>query len=135
MRNGTCTVFGPIREPQTMKTLRKQPAYRHHKARDCAVVTLNGKNHYLAPWQSPESHEHYARLIAEWTRNNGVLSTPVCSSSGQLTISELILAYFRHAQVRYVKHGKQTSEVGCFRQALRPLRKLFGSLVAVEFGP
>ena len=55
-----------------MPPIVKQPAYRLHKARSCAVVTLNGKNHYLGPWQSPESHEKYARLIAEWRRNNGV---------------------------------------------------------------
>jgi hypothetical protein len=50
----------------------KQPAYRLHKARNCARVILNGKNHYLGLWQSPESHEKYARLITGWRRNNGV---------------------------------------------------------------
>jgi len=112
-----------------------QPAYRLHKARNCAVVTLNGKNHYLGPWQSPESHEKYARLIAEWRRNNGVLPTPVCSPSGVLTINELVLAYFRFAQTRYVKYGETTSEVGCVRLALRPLRQLYGSIPATDFGP
>jgi len=48
-----------------MSLIRKQPTYRFHRAHKCAVVTLNGKNHYLGPWQSPESHEKYARLIAE----------------------------------------------------------------------
>jgi len=42
----------------------RQPFYRHHKAHDCAVVTIDGKNHYLGSWQSPESHEKYARLAA-----------------------------------------------------------------------
>lgn len=41
----------------------------------------------------------------------------------------------RHAQIRYVKHGKQTSEVGCFRKGLRPVRRLYGSTPAADFGP
>jgi hypothetical protein len=54
----------------------RQPSYRHHKARNLAVVTIGGKNHYLGPWQSPESHERYAALIAEWKRNGGTLPAP-----------------------------------------------------------
>ena len=45
------------------------PTYRFHKARQCAVVTIDGKNHYLGPYGSPESHEKYSRLIAEWHAN------------------------------------------------------------------
>jgi hypothetical protein len=74
----------PDSEPQPVPQVLKQPAYRLHKARHCAVVTLNGKNHYLGPWQSPESHEKYARLIAEWRRNNGVLPGSVSSPEGVL---------------------------------------------------
>ena len=36
-----------------MPQVLKQPVYRSHKARNGAVVTLNGKDHYLGPWQSP----------------------------------------------------------------------------------
>lgn len=52
-----------------------------------------------------------------------------------LTVSELVLAYFRFAQGRYVKYGQPTSEVGCIRQALRPLRQLYGTCTVAEFGP
>jgi hypothetical protein len=34
---------------------RRQPSCRLHKARNCAVVTIHGKNHYLGPYDSPES--------------------------------------------------------------------------------
>lgn len=116
-----------------------QPSYRHHKPRGLAVVTINDKNHYLGPWQSPESHEKYAALIAEWRRNNGVLPTPAASNdaaaNAPLTVAGLILAFYRHAQVHYVKNGEPTSEQGCIKQALRPLRKLYGTTPASEFGP
>ncbi len=118
---------------------KSQPAYRRHKARYCAVVTVDGKNHYLGPWQSPESHEKYATLIAEWRRNNGTLPATPTAAPGDdhapLTVGELILAYFQFAQGHYVKNGRPTSEQGCLKQALRPVRKLYGSTPAAEFGP
>ena len=49
-----------------MSHSRRQPSYRYHKARNCAVVTIDGRNRYLGPFDSPESHQEYARLIAEW---------------------------------------------------------------------
>lgn len=50
----------------------KVPAYSLHKASGKAVVRLDGKDHYLGPYGSPESHERYERLIAP----NGVPATP-----------------------------------------------------------
>ncbi len=119
---------------------KSQPSYRRHKARNVAVVTINGKNHYLGPWQSPESHEQYAALIAEWRRNGGTLPAPASPAAtpahaAPLTVSELILAYFRFAQTLYVKHGRPTSEQGCIKQALRFARQLYGAAPASDFGP
>ena len=45
---------------------RKIPSYRHHKARNFAVVTLDGKDVYLGEYDSPESRAKYDALIAEW---------------------------------------------------------------------
>ena len=119
---------------------KSQPSYRQHKPRGCAVVTIDGKNHYLGLWQSPESHEKYAALIAEWKRNGGTLPAPSSAASpadcpSPLTVNELILAYFRYAQTHYVKNGEPTSEQGCVRQALRFVRQLDGATPAAEFGP
>ena len=44
----------------------RHPSYRYHKARHCAVVTLDGKDHYLGAYNSPDSWETYHRLVAEW---------------------------------------------------------------------
>ena len=42
------------------------PAYRRHKARNCAVVTIAGQDHYLGPYGSPSSRRQYAALIKAW---------------------------------------------------------------------
>ena len=52
-----------------------------------------------------------------------------------MSVDELILAYFRHAQSYYVKDGRPTSEQDNIRQALRPVRRLYGASPALEFGP
>ena len=45
------------------------PANPLHMARNCAVVTLHGKNHYLGAFGSAESREKYATLMARWIRH------------------------------------------------------------------
>jgi integrase len=124
-------------EPLPVPRTPRQPKYRLHKARNCAVVTIDGRNHYLGSFDSPESHQAYARLIAEWKRTASVLpQTPTDGPAARLlTINELILAFFRYAQTHYVKNAAPTSEQGCLKQALRFVRKLYGTSPAAEFGP
>ena len=120
-----------------MPRTHRPPAYRLHKARNSAVVTIDGRNHYLGPYGSPESHENYARLIAGW-RLNPVRTRSVEGArriGATLSVDELILAYFRHVQAYYVKDGRPTSEQDNIRQALRFVRRPFGSTPAREFGP
>ncbi|MGP0068794.1 MAG: tyrosine-type recombinase/integrase [Isosphaeraceae bacterium] len=120
-----------------MPRTNRPPAYRLHKSRNCAVVTIDGRNHYLGPYGSAESHEKYARLIAESRSNGGHLlpaSATVPGDHGP-SIGELILAYFRHVQAYYVKDGQPTSEQDNIRQALRFIRQLYGTSPATEFGP
>jgi len=120
-----------------MPRTNRPPSYRRHKARNSAVVTLDGRNHYLGPYGSPESHEKYARLLAEWRLHSGHLlpTTGPRRIASNLSINELILAYFRHAQAYYVKGGTPTSEQDNIRQALRFVRQLYGASPATEFGP
>ena len=115
----------------------RPPSYRRHKARNSAVVTIDGRNHYLGAYGSPESHEKYARLIAEW-RIHSRKPTPTTGPGRPdptLSVNELILAYFGHVQTYYIKDGRPTSEQDNIRQALRFLRKTFGTTPASEFGP
>jgi integrase len=50
-------------------------------------------------------------------------------------VNELLVAYWDHVGSYYVKDGKPTSEPGTIRQALRPVRELYGDTPAREFGP
>jgi integrase len=113
------------------------PSYRFHKARNCAVVTIDGKNFYLGRYDSPESYDKYARLIAEWkSKKCRPGATPAPGQDGVAnTVNELILAFWQHAKQRYVKHGQPTSEIRSFRTALRPVRRLYGREPVTNFGP
>jgi superfamily I DNA and RNA helicase len=73
-----------------MPRTNRPPTYRYHKARNCAVVTIDGRNRYLGSYGSPESHEAYARLIAEWNSNGKqFFPTPAESSSAEQSVGEI----------------------------------------------
>lgn len=73
---------------------KKIPSYRYHKARNCAVVTINGRDHQLGPLESSSSHDEYDRLIAEFLAARRESAPPETADS-PLTIVELIARYFR----------------------------------------
>ncbi len=110
------------------------PSYRHHKPSGQAVVTLSGRDHYLGPHGSPESRQAYERHVAEWLVNRQRSPEPQ-GRHPDLTVNELLLTYWEHVQIYYVKEGKPTSEPGTIRQALRPVRELYGDTQAKDFGP
>lgn len=108
------------------------PAYRLHKQSGQAIVTLGGRDFLLGTYHSSSSKAEYNRRIAEWIANGRMLPR----AKADLTISELVDAFRLHAERYYVRpDGRQTTEVGNYRQALRPLRSLYGPTRAAEFGP
>lgn len=129
-------------EPPTLPRLtRKLPSYRLHKPSGQAVVTLDGRDLYLGPHGSPESREEYDRAIAEWlSRRSRAGSTP-SPAPGQpaahdLTINELLLAFWQHAERHYrTPSGEPAGELSNFRDTLRPFRKLLGPTDARDFSP
>jgi len=119
------------------KPRRRIPKYRHYKPKDLAVVRIDGRDHYLGKYNSPESREKYHRLIAEWLGRSPALPSGFDPDGSvvRLTINEMILAYWRFAKTYYVKDGQPTKELACMREALLPLRELYGNTPAHEFGP
>jgi integrase len=117
---------------------RKIPSYRLHMPTGQAVVRLDGRDHYLGKHGSEASREKYRRTVAEWLTN---LAPPSASSPPRVkasdpTVSEVILAFWKHAEVHYRSpDGKPSDELGNLKAALRPLRSLYGETLAREFGP
>ena len=114
------------------------PKYRLHKGSGQALVQINGDRIYLGKYDSEESKEEYQRLIAEWLSNGRQRVSPPTAdpqAKAALSIKELILAYWRFAESYYSKEGKPTKELICMREAIRPLRRLYGHAKASEFGP
>ena len=73
-------------------------------------VTIESRNHYLGPYGSSESCEQYARLIAEWKSGALVTGTKPRKAEYELTIVELLAAFWKYAERRYIKKGKPPSE-------------------------
>ena len=110
---------------------RRIPSYRYHNASNQAVVVLDGKSFYLGPWDSQECRAEYDRLIGEWLATGRRTPEPT-GSAPVLTVSELILAYWTHAQSYYVKDGCQTNKVDTIRQAMCPVREFYGNTIASQ---
>ena len=91
---------------------KKVPSYCRHKASGQAVVRINGGDHYLGIYGTPESHERYRRIIAEHFCNgqtSTVAELAATSRASDLTVVELIAAYWEFAKKYYVKNGKPAS--------------------------
>jgi integrase len=108
------------------------PKYRLHRVSGQAVVTINGKDHYLGPWRSKASRVEFDRIISEWLANGRCL--PVRQDDGP-TITELIATYWTFAENYYVKNGRPSGVLAGIRIALGFLRDFYGHKCASEFGP
>src|SRR4051794_3143258 len=111
------------------------PAYRCYKPKNLGLVVLDGKQHYLGPYGSPESVAEYKRLLQEFLAKE-VVNSPAGHADRSVTLDELILAFWVHAREHYRSpDGSPSGELENLRVALRPLRRLYGQKPAREFGP
>jgi integrase len=116
------------------------PSYRLHKQSGQALVTLpdgrGGRNDVLlGKYGTPQSCAEYLRVLAEWEANGRRCPQPVASAP-DLTVNELLLAFWQHAEQHYRRpDGTPTAEIDCLRAALRPLRQFYGHTPVKDFGP
>jgi len=115
------------------------PSYRLHKSSGQARVLIGGQHIYLGVYGSEVSRQRYARLLAKQTTTSqssprGTQSA-VATLDRELTVAALILQYWQFAETYYVKDGQPTKELVSMREALRPVRRLFGDTQAEQFGP
>lgn len=109
------------------------PQMSHHKASGQAVVRLGGHDFYLGSWGTPEAKAEYDRVLAEWLvgsrRSKGI-------GVNDVTVAEVISGFWEHAKIYYRQaDGTPTNELKNLRDALRPLRRLYGHTAANQFGP
>jgi integrase len=130
------------RRVSRMSNRKSVPTYRLHKQSGQAVVTLTDglggrRDVLLGRHGTPESRLEYARVISEWEAAGRRLPPRGAEGSApDLTISELILAFWRHAEKHY-RHpdGTPTSELGEYQRTLRVVKELYGHTEANRFGP
>ena len=111
------------------------PSYRLHKPSGNAYsdftdpLTGRRRSVCLGPWDSPQSRAEHARLCAE-----AAAGQP--APAGGLSVSELLLAFLRHAEGHYRRaDGSPTDELANYKQALRLVRETHGHTPAAGFGP
>lgn len=106
------------------------PKYRLHRATNQAVVTINGRDHYLGKHDSTESRERYAKLIAEYLARGSIAPTPRSS----YTVAELIADYLAFAEKHYGQRAYARQAIERIRRSLGVVAKLFATEQASEFG-
>ena len=106
------------------------PTYRKHRSGQ-ARVTINGRDYYLGLHGTKASKQKYDRLIAEYLVSGR--SPTFGATSDQIVIASVMNAYRIHAK-QYYGLGP-SSEWHRIKQAYKPLKALYASLNASEFGP
>ena len=116
----------------------KVPAYSLHKASGRAVVRLSVKNHYLGLYGSVESHDAYNRIIAEWLATQRSKQPPNSNEDHlpvKFSVAQVIERYKYYASTYFVKDGVATKEYVNLKDALKPLRELYGDIPTCNYGP
>jgi integrase len=88
----------------------------------------------LGEHDSDESWDEYNRVLAAW-KAAGRRLLAAAATQADLTVHELVLAYWCFVERYYVKDGEPTSEQADLRSALRFVRQLYGPTPARDFGP
>lgn len=114
------------------KKPRRIPKLRFHKATGKGYAVIDGRTIYFGTYGEDSTEQNYHRYIAEWLAGEKEADTP----QNEITIAEVIAYYWQHVKRYYVRaDGSATHEQNNIRQAMRPLRELYGCTHAVDFGP
>ncbi len=84
------------------------PSYRLHKPSGQARVIIAREHRYLGKHGTVESWEKYHQLVAEYLGHpaNGTPATTISAGSADISVNELILAYWAFASKHLAKDGK-----------------------------
>ena len=115
------------------RLVHRAPKYRKHRASGQAFVKIDGKSVYLGPHGTRASRNEFDRVIGEWMINGR--RAPALNAG--VIVKELIASFWLHAENHYLqpRPGTRSSELQNFREALLPLKRLYGDTAAAAFGP
>jgi integrase len=113
---------------------KRVPVPRLHKASGQARIKVDGREVWLGKFGSAEARRRYAEFLAKRTAE--LAAGPTMEPERPATVSVAILRFWKWAEAHY-RHpdGTPTREADNIRDALRPLRRMFGDLPLGEFGP
>jgi integrase len=108
------------------------PKLSAHRATGQSFIRIAGRAIYFGKTGLPETSQKYHQFIAEWMASG-------CQFQGEpehITIREVCARFWTYAEGYYIKpDGSHTSEIDCYRSAIKPLLELYGLSRAAEFGP
>ncbi len=109
------------------------PKLCRHRASGLGYVTdpADGREVWLGRHGSAECTQRYHA----WVQGFLARAVPEAKPGTGGTVGRLVKAFLAHAGREYRKGGKETSEVGVVRSALRPLADDYELLPADAFGP
>lgn len=107
-------------------------SYREHKATGQAVVTLDGRDHYLGKHGTPEGHAQYQRLIEKYVDRDSRMSAP--GGRRRLPRGSPLRALQRVRKARIsppgrLAHGHRRQHAPCDVGAVRVRRRPSGGRV------
>jgi len=112
---------------------RKSPTLRRHKRSGHAYARLSGRQVWFGSYDDPDTHQRFARALAEWNANGRRL--PSSGFDARLRVADIAASYLEFASRFYCgPGGTPTREVANLRDAVRPLLQLYGTLPVQEFG-
>lgn len=117
--------------------LRNIPQPRVHKSTGQLRVRYEGRDLYFGPFSDPASHEKFERWRAEILVRKAFPEARINGSVKDAgpTVNAILLAYLKHAEVYYHQDGQPGQEFVAMKAAAKPVKELYGSLPAVQFGP
>jgi integrase len=90
---------------------------------------------YLGPYNTSASRKEFVRIIGEWEAAGRRLPAQDVQMT-DLTMNELILAYWRHAEEYYgFRIDTERGDAACLRSVLAVVKQLYGNTRAADFGP
>lgn len=112
------------------RLINRNPTYRLHKPSGRAVVTLNGEDVYLGAHGSKASRVKYDKVIAEWLARGR--QRP--GEDAARRVADVIKGYWDFARDYYGGDAGR-AELDSIKLALSILRRAYGDLPALKFGP